>query len=86
MDAIQQKLVATGVKNLQEFGYPSCNVRTILTDSLYWGFFKGMLKDNLGNGAVIDAAINGLLAEYDKPVAPVVKAKPAKASKPAKKK
>jgi hypothetical protein len=52
------------VKNLKEFGYPSCNSQNILTDRVYKEFFRSMLRDNLGKmGQEVDAEINKLLAE-----------------------
>ena len=58
---MRDKLIAAGVRNLKEFGYPSVTPENILTDIIYSGFFKSMLEDNLGKGA--DDAINALLAE-----------------------
>lgn len=61
MNPVRDRLIAAGVRNLQEFGYPDVDKVNILTDEIYSGFFKSMLKDNLGRGA--DAEINALLAE-----------------------
>lgn len=61
MSDIRNKLIAAGVRNLKEYGYPSVNADNILTDPIYAGFFKSMLDDNLGNG--FDAEINALLSE-----------------------
>jgi len=58
---MKEKLIAAGVKNLREFGYPSCNKENILTDLVYKQFFASMLKDNKGNGKEIDKAIDELL-------------------------
>ena len=58
---MRDKLIAAGVRNLKEFGYPSVDATNILTDEIYRRFFKSMLKDNLGKGA--DKDINALLAE-----------------------
>jgi hypothetical protein len=58
---MRDKLIAAGVKNLREFGYPSCTAENILTDDIFKAFFVGMLKDNKGKGA--DKEIDALLAE-----------------------
>ena len=58
---IKTKLIAAGVKNLKAFGYPKCDKKNILTDSLYKAFFASLLKDNKGNGSDIDQAIDELL-------------------------
>jgi len=58
---IKSKLIAAGVKNLREFGYPQCNENNILTDEVYSAFFRNMLNENKGNGADIDTAIDELL-------------------------
>lgn len=58
---MRDKLIAAGVRNLKEFGYPSVDSKNILTDDLFKEFFRSMLKDNLGKGA--DKDINALLAE-----------------------
>jgi hypothetical protein len=61
------KLIAAGVKNLKEFGYPKCDKQNILTDLLYKQFFISMLKDSRGNGREYDVAIDELLAELEPP-------------------
>lgn len=43
--AIKKALIAAGVKNLKEFGYPGVTADNILTDYIYRAFFKGMLED-----------------------------------------
>jgi len=58
---MKDKLIAAGVKNLQEFGYPACDKENILTDQVYKAFFVSMLKENKGNGKAVDAAIDELL-------------------------
>ena len=63
---IRAKLIKQGVKNLKEFGYPSCNSKNILTDSIYKEFFLSMLKDNKGHNAQIDKVIDQLIADIDK--------------------
>lgn len=58
---VRQKLIAAGVRNLREFGYPSVNETNILTDMIFRPFFVSMLRDNLGHG--FDNEINALLTE-----------------------
>ena len=58
---IRGKLIAAGVRNLKEYGYPSVTPANILTDYVFSSFFKSMLEDNKGKGA--DKAIDALLAE-----------------------
>jgi hypothetical protein len=66
-DKIKDKLLEAGVNNLKEYGYPEVNKETILTDLIYKGFFKSMLKDNLGkSNKVVDGIINDLLTEINK--------------------
>ena len=60
---MRDKLIEAGVKNLHAYGYPAANAENILTDTIYTGFFRSMLKDNLGHGKDIDKAINELLDE-----------------------
>lgn len=59
--AVKDKLVIAGIRNLKEFGYPNVNAGNILTDYVYAPLFKSMLEDNRGKGA--DAEIDELLAE-----------------------
>jgi hypothetical protein len=59
---VEDKLIAAGVQNLREYGYPECNKANILTDMIYRAFFVSMLKDNKGKaGAAVDKAIDNLL-------------------------
>lgn len=60
---MREKLIANGVKNLKEFGYPEVNETNILTDVIYSAFFKNMLQDNFGHSSEIDKVINELLTE-----------------------
>jgi hypothetical protein len=63
---MEDKLIAAGVKNLHEYGYPECNKANILTDKIYRAFFASMLKDNKGKaGATVDKAIDSLLAKCE---------------------
>lgn len=48
MSTNEQKIIAKGVRNLQEFGYPDVTPENILTDEIYSTFFKSMLEENLG--------------------------------------
>lgn len=34
-NTVREYLIAAGVKNLREFGYPSCDASNILTDEIY---------------------------------------------------
>lgn len=67
MKAVTEKLIAAGVRNLKEYGYPSVTAENILTDRIYSAFFKSMLEDNKGKG--VDAEIDALLTriEQEKP-------------------
>ena len=67
----REQLIAAGVRNLKEFGYPSCNEQNILTDYVYSSFFKSMLTDNLGHGDGQDGVINNLLVELESPIIPM---------------
>jgi len=60
---MEDKLIAAGIRNLKEFGYPKVNAENILTDPIYSAFFASMLKDNKGYGADTDAAIDSVLAK-----------------------
>jgi len=62
---IKLKLIASGVKNLHEFGYPEVTLENIMTDEVYSAFFKSMLKDNLGQNNSIDDAVNELINELN---------------------
>lgn len=62
-DDIKAGLIAAGVKNLNEFGYPHCTAKNILTDAIYQAFFLRMLEDNTGKRADIDAAIADLIEQ-----------------------
>jgi hypothetical protein len=65
-EQIRQHLLSAGVRNLKEFGYPEVTTETILTDKVYYEFFKSMLNDNLGLGnQQIDEVINNLLTEIE---------------------
>ena len=58
----KEKLIAAGVRNLKEFGYPQCNKENILTDAIFKAFFASMLKDNKGHGDETDKAIDELIS------------------------
>jgi len=62
---IREKLIAAGVNNLKEFGYPSVNKENILTDKVYAAFFKTMLVENIGVVADLDIVINELIKEVE---------------------
>ena len=60
---MREKLIANGVENLKEFGYPDCNETNILTVSIFKAFFENMLQENLGQNPQIDTEIHKLLSE-----------------------
>jgi len=60
-EEIKAKLIAAGIKNMNEFGYPNVDKHNILTDEVYSKFFLSMLKDNLGKAKSVDIAINELI-------------------------
>lgn len=60
---IRDALLAAGVRNLKEFGYPKCNQVNILTDAVYSAFFKKMLEDDESTRADVVTVRAELLAE-----------------------
>ena len=66
---MKDKLIANGVRNLREFGYPDCNEKNILTDYIFASFFLRMLPENKGYSTEIDAAIDELIVICQKTVA-----------------
>lgn len=60
---IRAKLLAAGVKNLNEFGYPEVTAANITTDRIYAQFFRSMLEDNKGQSVAADPVIDELLKE-----------------------
>jgi hypothetical protein len=62
---IREHLIKSGVKNLQEFGYPHVTEANILTDEVYKEFFKSMLNDNLGVKPEVDKVIQALLTKLE---------------------
>lgn len=62
-EEMEKTLIAAGIRNLKEYGYPDVNEKNILTDPIYSAFFRSMLRDNKGHGAEIDKAIDSLLAQ-----------------------
>lgn len=67
MADIESKLIAAGVRNLKEWGYPKCDSSNILTDNIYRQFFASMLEDNLGRSKEIDSVIRSLLEKCNSP-------------------
>ena len=64
-DQVRERLLAAGVRNLKQYGYPSVDAENILQDQIYSMFFRSMLNDNLGAGDQIDAVIKSLRDEID---------------------
>lgn len=60
---MEEKLIAAGVKNLREYGYPDCNKDNITTDIIYKYFFIAILKENKGINESVDIAIDNLIAK-----------------------
>jgi hypothetical protein len=64
MNILREKLIMAGVKNLKDYGYPSCSPENIMTDQIYKAFFASMLRDNMGKvSPSVDAEIRRMLAE-----------------------
>lgn len=59
----KDQLIAAGVRNLKEFGYPDVTRDNILTDMIFRKFFRSMLEGTFGRGA--DVVVNALLREID---------------------
>ncbi len=60
---MRSQIIAAGVANLKEFGYPNVDAENILTDPIYSAFFKSMLEGNLGDPAHDQSVLEGLIAE-----------------------
>jgi hypothetical protein len=58
---MRDKLIANGIRNMKEFGYPHVGQDNILTDEIYREFFKTMLESSKGYGTQTDRVIDGLL-------------------------
>lgn len=82
MSEIREKLIAAGVRNLKEFGYPGVNAGNILTDRIFSAFFLSMLEENKGRAYSVDKEIDALISEIKAKTEP--KTEPKK--KPRKKK
>jgi hypothetical protein len=63
--ATREHIIAIGVRNLQDFGYPKCNSENILTDNIYKEFFKCMLVDVPLANPDQDNVIQKLLKEIE---------------------
>lgn len=79
LNLIQKKIVEAGVTNLREFGYPNVTAANIFTDSLYRGFFRPMLEENLGKG--YDSDIKILIAACNEPIGKLKRLRPNKFKK-----
>lgn len=62
-DEVKEGIIAQGVRNLKQFGYPEVNEENILTDIIYSQFFETMLEDNKGKSPSADIAIDEILAK-----------------------
>ena len=62
-DPIQQSIIAAGVKNLREYGYPDVTTENIFSDPIYSRFFASMLQDNIGRG--FDIQVRSLLSQVE---------------------
>ena len=60
-ERIKNKLIATTVKKLKNYGYPFCNKDNILTDSVYSWCFLSILKENKGRSKELDKIIDELM-------------------------
>ena len=60
---MRDKIIAAGVANLKEFGYPRVTAENILTDRIYSAFFRSILEGNLGDPAHDQSILEGLIAE-----------------------
>lgn len=47
MTHIQKQMIAAGVKQLRENGYPTANEQNITTDYLFASFFITMIEDTI---------------------------------------
>lgn len=63
MNNLREKLLAAGVRNLKEFGYPTVDQQSIITDDIYSVFFERMLQDSKGRSKGMDIEIDALLME-----------------------
>ena len=61
----REHLIAAGVRNLKEFGYPAVTTENIMTDQVYRRFFKAMLEGNLGDPRFNDGQLRALIAEIE---------------------
>jgi hypothetical protein len=63
--AMREHIIALGVRNLRDFGYPKCDSTNIFTDAIYKAFFKQMLQDVPLGSPEQDNAIQKLLKEIE---------------------
>lgn len=64
---IREKLIAAGVVELREAGYPDCDEDNILSYMVYKRLFIPFLKDSKGASKVVNAEIEVLIAECKQP-------------------
>lgn len=82
-DAYVGHLLAAGVKNLRDFGYPKCDGGNITTTPIYAAFFKSMLEETKEHAPLsirqsCDVLLRRIEAAKPKDVKPAAKKKPAK--------
>ncbi len=73
MDDLRKTLLASGVRNLKQFGYPTVTPENIMTDMIYRTFFKSMLEETRDakivktsrNAKTILPVVNEMLAEIE---------------------
>ena len=65
MKTIREKIIAAGVRSLQQFGYPDCNNENIMTDKVFKAFFESQLQELISgrSSRIIKEASKELLAE-----------------------
>lgn len=54
---VKRKLLAGGIRQLKEFGYPDVNESNILTDYIYSAFFRSMLAETRDDPACPPVAL-----------------------------
>lgn len=63
---MRNRIINAGVRQLRDFGYPSCNAANIMTDTVFKEFFKTMLEGTFADapeGGPLSVACKSLLDE-----------------------